>query len=60
MELTIIPCEQLFGKPYNSRLLANPVVYDSLYDYRICGANFCEEGEVYADSEWLARTRGAE
>jgi len=60
MELAIIPCEQPFGKPYNSRLLANPIVYDSLYDNRLCGAYFFEEGEVLANSEWLARTKEAE
>jgi hypothetical protein len=53
MELTIIPCERLFEKPFNSRLLPLPVVYDSLYDNRLCGALFCEEGEVVMGSKFL-------
>ena len=41
IELEIFPCEKLFEKPFNSRLLSNPVVYDSLKDYRLCGMPFC-------------------
>lgn len=41
IELEILPCEKLFEKPFNSRLISNPVVYDSLKDYRLCGMPLC-------------------
>lgn len=51
MELRVIPCERLFEKPFNSRMLNNPIVYDSLADNRLCGMHFCEEGEVYMNRD---------
>lgn len=49
MEVRVIPCERLFEKPFNSRMLNNPIVYDSLTDNRLCGVYFSEEGEAYME-----------
>jgi hypothetical protein len=36
-------------------MLANPIVYDSLADNRLCGIYFSEEGEIYAERGWGQR-----